>query len=58
MPYYAVIYQQKCVAKIVWDGETPYTVPYLYDELVLDEENKIPVHNGDEPVYPQEDEAI
>jgi len=49
MPYYAIIYQGKCVGKIVWDGVTPYECPYLYDELVLDEKNEIPVANGDEP---------
>jgi hypothetical protein len=54
MPYYAVFYQQKCVAKIVWDGVTPYTPPFLYDEIVPDPDNQIPVHNGDEPVYPPE----
>jgi hypothetical protein len=52
VPYYAVFYQQKCVAKIVWDGISPYIVPFLYDEIVPDPENQIPVHNGDEPVYP------
>jgi hypothetical protein len=57
MPYYAVFYQQRCVAKIVWDGETPYNPPFLYDELVLDEGNKIPVANGDEPTYPQAEES-
>ena len=54
MPYYAVFYQQKCVAKIVWDGVAPYTFPFAYDEIVPDPDNQIPVHNGDEPVYPPE----
>lgn len=51
MPYYAVFYQQKCVAKIVWDGLTPYVCPFIYDEIVADPQNQIPVHNGDEPTY-------
>jgi hypothetical protein len=54
VPYYAVFYQQKCVAKIVWDGTSPYYTPFLYDEIVPDPDNQIPVHNGDEPVYPPE----
>ena len=54
MSFYAVFYQQRCVAKIVWDGITPYFCPFLYDEIVADPENQIPVHNGDEPVYPFE----
>ena len=54
MTYYAVIYQTKCVAKIVIDLNVPYYCPFVYDELVEDPENQIPVHNGDEPVYPPE----
>lgn len=58
MVYYAVMYQGKCVAKIVWDGVSPYYCPYLYDELVEDPLNDIPVHNGDEPIIGAEsDEA-
>lgn len=58
MTYYAVIYQGKCVAKIVINKDVSYTCPFLYDELVEDPENKIPVHNGDEPVIGVEsDEA-
>lgn len=54
MTYYAVIYQGKCVAKIVIDKTVPYVCPFLYDELLEDLENKIPVENGDEPVIPLE----
>ena len=57
MTYYAVIYQKKCVAKIVVDKNVPYTCPFLYDELVEDPLNEIPVENGDEPIYPPEDEG-
>lgn len=57
MTYYAVIYQGKCVAKIVIDPNVPYICPFLYDELVEDPDNKIPVHNGDEPIYPPEAES-
>ena len=58
MTYYAVIYQTKCVAKIVIDLNVPYYCPFVYDELVEDPDNQIPVHNGDQPVYPPEgDEA-
>lgn len=57
MVYYAVMYQGKCVAKIVWDGVNSYYCPYLYDELVEDPENKIPVHNGDHPVIGTESDA-
>lgn len=52
MTYYAVIYQTKCVAKIVIDLNVPYYCPFVYDELVEDPLNQIPVHNGDEPIYP------
>ena len=52
MTYYAVIYQTKCVAKIVVDLSVPYYCPFVYDELVEDPLNQIPVHNGDEPIYP------
>lgn len=58
MTYYAVIYQGKCVAKIVIKLDVPYTCPFLYDELVEDPLNEIPVHNGDEPIIGAEsDEA-
>jgi hypothetical protein len=53
---YAVYYQGKCVAKFVWDGVSEYSCPFLYDMIVPDPDNKIPVHNGDEPVYPPESE--
>ena len=56
MSIYAVYYQGKCVAKFVWDGVSPYAVPFLYDMIVPDPDNQIPVHNGDEPVYPPEDQ--
>ena len=51
MTYYAVIYQTKCVAKIVIDPNVPYYCPFIYDEIVEDPLNEIPVHNGDEPTY-------
>jgi hypothetical protein len=51
MDYYAVFYQQKCVAKIVWDGISIYICPFLYDEIVFDPKNEIPVANGDEPIF-------
>ena len=57
MPYYAVFYQQKCVAKIVIDPNVPYTCPFLYDELVEDPLNEIPVQNGDEPVIGAESDG-
>jgi hypothetical protein len=49
--YYAVIYQSKCVAKIVIDENIPYVCPFLYDELVQDDLNLIPVANGDQPSW-------
>lgn len=52
MTYYAVIYQTKCVAKIVINPNTPYVCPFVYDEIVEDPLNEIPVQNGDEPIYP------
>lgn len=57
MTYLAVIYQGKCVAKIVWDGVSPYVCPFLYDEIVDDPLNEIPVQNGDEPVIGGEGDA-
>ena len=57
MTYYAVIYQGKCVAKIVIEPDVPYYCPFVYDELVEDPLNQIPVHNGDEPIYGGEGDA-
>jgi hypothetical protein len=48
--FYAVMLGGKCVAKIVWDGETPYEYPFPHDELVRDETNSIPVEPEEDTI--------
>jgi hypothetical protein len=41
--YWAVMLNGVCIAKIVWDGVTPYNYPGPHDEMIWDPDNAIAV---------------
>lgn len=45
MRYWLVMRGGYVIARVVWDGVTPWTYPYPHDELIEDVEKKIGIGN-------------
>lgn len=61
MKYWLVMKDSYVIARVVWDGVTPWIYPYDYDELVEDVEKEVGVsywYDSLEGKFKRRDEGI